>query len=192
MPGGTATVLNAPNGATSYVWSAASIPAGTSVIFAMSDAQNRTGGVSGILVSGSTGNTSCLNANSPSVTLQSPPSTQTSLSPSSSSSSSAQASASSKSSKISGMTLFAVIVGTLVFLGVVAALGVFLLRRCRKSSSRRRRANFDVDGKLSKLFAVPFLTLVQVVIKTLRHLYPCVTEWNPFLRPLLLSHRHTR
>ncbi|KAN0134811.1 hypothetical protein V8E53_007185 [Lactarius tabidus] len=146
VPGGTAIVLNAPNGATQYVWNAASIPTGTSVIFAMSDAQNRTGGVSGILVSGSTANTSCLNANSPSVTQQSTPSTQTSLSPSSSSSSSsATASPSSKSNKISGLTLFAAIAGTLVFLGVVAALGVFLLRRCRKNSSRRRTANFVVD-----------------------------------------------
>jgi len=144
VPGGTAIVLNAPSGATEYVWSAASIPAGTSVLFAMSDAQNRTGGVSGILVSGSTGNTSCLNANSPSVTQQSTPSTPTPPPPPASSS--ANASASSKSSNISGMTLVAAIAGSLVFLGVVAALGVFLLRRCRKNSSRRRRANFDVDG----------------------------------------------
>jgi hypothetical protein len=144
VPGGTDIVLNAPNGATEYVWSAATIPTGTSVIFAMSDAQNRTGGVSGILVSGSSGNTSCLNANSPSVTQQSNPSTQTPLSPSSSSS--ATAPASSKSNKISGLTLFAAIAGTLVFIGVFAALGVFLLRRCRKNSSRRRRANFVVDG----------------------------------------------
>lgn len=148
VPGGTGIVLNAPNGAAQYVWSAASIPSGTSVIFAMSDAQNRTGGVSGILVSGSTGITSCLNANSPSVTQQSTPPTPTPLSPSSPSSSSATTSASSKkSNKISGMTLFAVIAGTLVFLGVVAALSVFLLRRCRKNNaSRRRRADFVVDG----------------------------------------------
>ena len=144
-------MLNAPSGATEYVWSAASIPAGTSVVFAMSDAQNRTGGVSGILVSGSTGNTSCLNANSPSVTQQSIPSTPTSP-PSAPSS---NASAKSKSSKISGMTLVAAIAGTLVFLGVVAALGVFLLRRCRKKSSRRQRANFDVDGKLSVVPLTP-------------------------------------
>ncbi|KAF8269357.1 hypothetical protein EI94DRAFT_1829017 [Lactarius quietus] len=147
VPGGTGIVLNAPNGADEFVWNAASIPAGTSVLFAMSDAQNRTGGVSSILVSGSTGDASCLNANSPSVTQQSTPSTRTSLSPSSSASSPAKATTSSKSNKISGMTVFAVIAGILVFLGVVAALGLFLLRRCRKNSSRRRRANnFDVDG----------------------------------------------
>ena len=90
------------------------------------------------------------------------------------------------------MTLFAVIAGTLVFLGVIVALGVFLLRRCRKRSSRQRRANFDVDGKLSKLSAVPLLTLAQVVIRTLLHLHLCAKGWNPFLHPLLLLHRHTR
>ena len=181
-------MLNPPSNTTSYVWSAASIPAGTSVIFAMSDAKNRTGGVSGIFVSNSTSNAWCLNANSPSVTLQSTTSTQTSLSPSSASSS-ARVSASSKSSKTSGKTLIAVIAGTVVFLGVVAALGVFLLRRYRKRSSRRGRANFDVDGKLSKMSAVPLLTLAQMVIKTYRQLHPCST-WNPFLHPLVLPHRH--
>lgn len=141
VPGGTGIVLNAPNGATQYVWTAASIPAGTSVLFVMSDAQNHTGGVSDILVSGSTGSNSCINANSPSVTPQATSPTQTS-SPSSSATTSA-----SKSNKISGITLVAAIAGSLVFVGVVAALGVFLLRRCRKKSSRRRSADFIVDGK---------------------------------------------
>src|SRR6266404_1343870 len=84
VPGGTAIVLNAPNGASEYVWDPASIAAGTSVIFVMSDAQNHTGGVSDIKVTGATNDTSCLNANSPSVTQQSPPGTRTSLSPSAS------------------------------------------------------------------------------------------------------------
>ena len=181
-------MLEAPNNATYYVWSAASIPAGTKVIFAMSDAKNRTGGISGILVSNSTGNAWCINANSPSVTLQSTSSTQTPLSPSASSS--AKALASSKSSEPFGMTLFAIIAGTLVFLGVVAAFGVFLLRHCRKRSSRQRRAEFDVDSKFSEMSAVPLLTQAQVVIQTLRYLYPCSTGWNPFLHPLLLLHRH--
>ncbi|KAI9462488.1 hypothetical protein BJY52DRAFT_1185208 [Lactarius psammicola] len=153
VPGGTAVVLNAPNGATEYVWNPASIAAGTSVVFVMSDAQNHTGGVSDIKIAGSTDDTSCLNANSPSVTQQSTPSTRTSSSssasrvrPTASSASSAKASAPPSSNNISGTTLIAAIAGTLVFLGVLAALGVFLFRRCRKNSSRRRRANFDVDG----------------------------------------------
>ena len=178
-------MLKAPNNATSYVWNAASIPAGTSVIFAMSDAKNRTGGISNVLISNSTSNTWCINANSPSVTFQSTTSTQTSLSPSSASSS-AKPSASSKSSKHSGKTLVAVL-GTLGSLGVVAALGLFLLRRRRKRSSRRRRANFDVDGRLSKLSAAPLLTLAQVIIESYRPFHPCST-WNPSL----LLHRHTR
>jgi hypothetical protein len=144
-------VLNAPNGATEYVWNPASIAAGTTVLFAMSDAQNRTGGVSQIMVAGSTTDTSCLNANSPSVTQQS---TQTSLSTSSSSASSKPSATASGSSKISITTLIAAIAGGLIFLGVLAALGAFIFRRRRKSS-RRRTANFEVDGKLSKLSAVP-------------------------------------
>lgn len=149
VPGGTAIVLNAPNGATEYVWNAASIAAGTSVMFIMNDAQDRTGGASDIKIAGSTDDTSCLNANSPSVTQQSTPSTRTSLSASharATASSSTKASASSTSAKISGITLIAAIAGALIFLGVLAALGVFLFRRYRKSSFRRRRANFDVDG----------------------------------------------
>jgi hypothetical protein len=142
VPGGTAIVLNAPNGATEYVWNPASIAAGTTVLFAMSDAQNRTGGVSQIMVAGSTTDTSCLNANSPSVTQQS---TQTPLSTSSSSASSNPSATASGSSKISITTLIAAIAGGLIFLGVLAALGAFIFRRRRKSS-RRRTANFEVDG----------------------------------------------
>ena len=155
VPGGTAIVLNAPNGATKYEWNPASIAAGTSVIFVMSDAHNRTGGVSDIKVAGSTNDTSCLNANSPSVTQQS---TQTSLSTSSSTShvpSSKSSAKASGSSNISGTTLIAAISGGIIFLGVLAALGAFLFRRCRKKSFRRRTANFDVDGKLSEIVRRP-------------------------------------
>jgi len=147
VPGGTAIVLNAPNGATEYIWNPASIAAGTSVIFVMSDAHNRTGGVSDIKIAGSTNDTSCLNANSPSVTQQSTqtlPSTSTSsasLVPPSNSSAKA-----SSSSNFSGATLLATIAGALVFLGVLVALGVFLFRVCRKKSFRRRTTDFDVDG----------------------------------------------
>jgi hypothetical protein len=148
VPGGTAIVLNTPSSATEYVWNPASIAAGTSVIFVMSDAQNRTGGVSDIKIAGSTDDTSCLNANSPSVTQQS---TRTSLSTSTSSSatrvpSSTSSTKASNSSGISGTTLIAAIAGGCVFLGVLAALGVFLFRRCRKKTFRRRTANFEVDG----------------------------------------------
>ncbi|KAI9445126.1 hypothetical protein H4582DRAFT_1913472 [Lactarius indigo] len=151
VPGGTAIVLNVPNNASEYVWNPASIAAGTSVVFVMSDAQDHTGGASDIKVAGSTSDTSCLNANSPSVTQQSTPSTQTTSSSSTTrarpTASSTKASSSSGSNNISGTTLIAAIAGTLIFLGVLAALGVFLFRRYRKkSSSRRQRTNFDVDG----------------------------------------------
>lgn len=148
VPGGTAVVLNS-NNASEYVWNPASIAAGTSVVFVMSDAQNRTGGVSDIKVAGSTSDTSCLNANSPSVTQQSTPSTQTTSSSSTTrvrpTASSTKAANSSGSNNLSGTTLIAAIAGALIFLGVLAALGVFLFRRHRKKSSRQR-TNFDVDG----------------------------------------------
>ncbi|KAH9047634.1 hypothetical protein EDB84DRAFT_1461272 [Lactarius hengduanensis] len=150
VPGGTAVVLNAPNNASEYVWNPASIAAGTSIVFVMSDAQNHTGGASDIKVAGSTGDTSCLNANSPSVTQQSTPSTRTTSSSSTTrvrpTASGTKAATSSGSNNISGTTLIAAIAGALIFLGVLAALGVFLFRRHRKKSSRQRRTNFDVDG----------------------------------------------
>ncbi|KAI9512804.1 hypothetical protein F5148DRAFT_1145794 [Russula earlei] len=67
VPGGRGTVLNPPTGPLfQFVWKAASVPADTSILFYMSDARNRRGGVSDILVSGSTADASCLNLNSPS------------------------------------------------------------------------------------------------------------------------------
>ncbi|KAH9082006.1 hypothetical protein EDB83DRAFT_2336024 [Lactarius deliciosus] len=172
VPGGTAVVLNAPNSASEYVWNPASIAAGTSVVFVMSDAQNRTGGASDIKVAGSTGDSSCLNANSPSVTQQSTPSTQTTSSSSTTrvrpTASSTKAAASSGSNNISGTTLIAAIAGALIFLGVLAALGVFLFRRHRKKSSRQR-TNFDVDA--------------QVVITIRPSLIPLHHEVDPFPTP---------
>ncbi|KAH9004372.1 hypothetical protein EDB86DRAFT_2888278 [Lactarius hatsudake] len=161
VPGGTAVVLNAPNNASEYVWNPASIAAGTSVVFVMSDAQNHTGGASDIKVAGSTGDTSCLNANSPSVTQQSTPSTQTTSSSSTTrvrpTASSTKAATSSGSNNISGTTLIAAIAGALIFLGVLAALGVFLFRRHRKKSFRQR-TNFDVDGGYHDSPWIPFPT----------------------------------
>ena len=166
VPAGTAIVLNAPAGATEYAWNPASIAAGTSVVFVMSDARNRTGGVSDIKIAGSTNDTSCLNANSPSVTQQPTHTSSTSTSSASRvpSSKSKSNGSSSGVGNISGTTLIAAIVGALVFLGVLAALGVFLFRRCRKKTFRRRTPNFDVDGRLYKLSAVlshPVLTLAS-------------------------------
>ena len=149
VPGGTAVVLHAPKNATQSIWEPANIAAGTSIIFVMTDAQNRTGGVSEIKVAGSTDDTSCLNARSPSVTIRP---TQTSLSASSSSTSRVPSSTSStegsRSGNISEGALIAAIGGLLVFLGVLIALGAFLFRL-------RRKTKLEVDGKLLKSSAVP-------------------------------------
>ncbi|KAH9982546.1 hypothetical protein BGW80DRAFT_1247365 [Lactifluus volemus] len=69
VPGGTAVVLNVPNPSTEFIWNAASVPAGIGIYFAMSDSQNRTGNVL-LKVSNDTGDSSCLNSSSPSVTVQ--------------------------------------------------------------------------------------------------------------------------
>ncbi|KAI0307875.1 hypothetical protein B0F90DRAFT_79118 [Multifurca ochricompacta] len=147
VPGGTGIVLHPPNGSAQFVWSAANVPAGTSIIFAMSDAQNRTGGSSDIKVSGSTNDNSCLTPGSPSVTSQI---TSTSASSvvftSSAITSTANPHTSSSSGKVSGTTIAATIAGALVGLGVLAALGGFLVRRHRGNSFRRRGPHLDLDG----------------------------------------------
>ncbi|KAI0274719.1 hypothetical protein BC834DRAFT_6550 [Gloeopeniophorella convolvens] len=149
VPGGSAVVLHPPSGSTQFVWNPASVPAGTSIIFVMSDAQNRTGGASDIKVSGSTSDSSCLNASSPSVTSSQTSSTTTSASSTRSSTSSPAVSPSStpkSSGKVSGTTVTATIVGILIGLGVLAALGFFLFRRHRGSSSRRRQPFLNLAG----------------------------------------------
>ncbi|KAH9982545.1 hypothetical protein BGW80DRAFT_1263785 [Lactifluus volemus] len=137
VPGGTAVVLNVPNPSTKFVWSAASVSAGTGIIFVMSDSQNRTGGASPIKVSSATSDSSCLNSNSPSVTLQGTSSTLL-ASPTSSSG------RASNSTKRSGATLAAAIASVLVGLVALVALSLFLFRR---NQSRRPRDHVDLgDG----------------------------------------------
>jgi hypothetical protein len=70
-------VLHVPNPSTEFIWNAASVPAGIGIYFAMSDSQNRTGNIL-LKVSNATGDSSCLNSSSPSVTLSSTSSTPTS------------------------------------------------------------------------------------------------------------------
>jgi hypothetical protein len=154
VPEGTAVVLNPPNPSTEFVWSAASVAAGTEIVFVMTDSQNRTGGASGIIVSGSTGDTSCLNSNSPSVTLQGTSSTMGSSSAYTSSAytsstytSPTSSPSSTPGSSSSKVTLAAAIAGASVGLVALVALGVFLSRRYRGSGSRRQRRDFDLDGE---------------------------------------------
>ncbi|KAH9960148.1 hypothetical protein BC827DRAFT_1209465 [Russula dissimulans] len=67
VPGGSGIEFNPPIGP-DFVWNPANVPANTSMLFYMADAQNRTGGVSGVMVSQATGDSSCINSTSPSST----------------------------------------------------------------------------------------------------------------------------
>jgi len=125
VPGGTAVVLNAPTGA-QFVWDAA-VPAGTPIVFFMNDSLNRTGGVSNIYVSGTTGDSSCLNSGSASVTSAGTSSTA------STPSGSASSQPSSGSTKLSTAALAGI-----AACGVVALIGLATLVLCLR---RRNRGN---------------------------------------------------
>lgn len=167
-------MFNPPSQSTEFVWSPASVSAGTEMFFAMSDAQNRTGGTSAIKVSSQTGDTSCLNSNSPHVTLQGTSSTTgvstTQTSPASSSSSGIIDVQKTPDTTV----LVAMIVGIVVGLGALVALGIFLLRRRRRNQSSRQKRHFELDGKFPHMFAVSFsaITLVQRIIVTNHQLCP--------------------
>jgi preprotein translocase subunit SecG len=186
-------VLNPPNPSTEFVWAAASVPAGTEILFSMSDSEDRVGGTSGIIVSGATGDTSCLNSNSPSLTSQGTASTTTSPASSSvggqSASStisgqSASSSLSGHSIKGSGTNLTPIIATVAVALVALVAVVTFLYRRYRRNQSPRH--NLELDGESLNVPAVSFpaITLVQLVIKMSRHIcFMLLTHIRP------LAHR---
>ncbi|KAI0257481.1 hypothetical protein BJV78DRAFT_1278000 [Lactifluus subvellereus] len=144
VPGGTATVLNPPNQSTEFAWSPASVSAGTGIVFVMSDSAGRTGGASGIKVSGSTSDTSCLNSNSPALTLQGTSST-TSISATPTATQTSPASSSPATSKSTSTALVAAIVGVVVGLGALLAFGIFILRRYRRNQPDRQKRHFELD-----------------------------------------------
>jgi len=65
---GSGIEFNPPNGTSEFVWTAADVPTGTSMLFYMTDAMNRKGGVSDLMTSHATGNRLCLNSTSPTTT----------------------------------------------------------------------------------------------------------------------------
>ncbi|KAH9960145.1 hypothetical protein BC827DRAFT_1268372 [Russula dissimulans] len=68
VPAGSGIELNPTNGTSESVWTAANVPAGTSMLFYMTDAMNRKGGVSALMTSHASGDNSCINSMSPSTT----------------------------------------------------------------------------------------------------------------------------
>ena len=177
-------MLNPANPSTEFVWAAASVPAGTEILWFMSDSEDRVGGVSGIDVSGATGDTSCLNSNSPSLTSQGTASTTTSPASSSVGGQSASSSLSGHSIKGSGTNLTPIIATVAVALVALVAVVTFLYRRYRRNQSPRH--NLELDGESLNVPAVSFpaITLVQLVIKMSRHIcFMLLTHIRP------LAHR---
>jgi len=136
-------MLNPPNPSTQFVWSPASVPAGTEIVFVMSDSTNCTGGASGIKVSSSTGDTSCLNSNSPSVTLQGSSST-TSI-PVTQTSTASSLPSSGSNNNAHSTTFVTIIAGVVAELVALVALGIFLLCRYRGNQSGWQKRHFELD-----------------------------------------------
>ncbi|KAF7347889.1 Methionine vitamin-b12 [Mycena venus] len=130
IPGGDSFVLNVPPTATQFDWTA-NVYNDTTIIFMMIDAQGRPGGSVRYTVALS-GDSSCINDQSPSSTI--PPSsgpTSSSSSPSPSSSS-APSTPSSNVGAIAGSVL-----GALIFLAVLITLGLFFLRQRQEKKNAR-------------------------------------------------------
>jgi len=137
VPGGSGIEFNPPTGP-EFVWNPANVPANTSMLFYMTDAQSHTGGASGIMVSHATGDTSCINSTSPSTTgvaasstlIRAPTSTSSPV---------------SGSKKISAGVISGIVVGGMIGLIGFAALVAFLFRRRNYKSSTPPLDNHHMD-----------------------------------------------
>ncbi|KAJ7244729.1 hypothetical protein B0H12DRAFT_1128519 [Mycena haematopus] len=130
IPGGDAFLINPiPEAKTSFDWTA-DVYNGTEIIFMMVDAQGRTGG-SYLTTVGLSGDSSCINSQSPSSTIA-----PSSGSTSTSSSTAVPATPSSNTGAIAGSVL-----GALVFLAVLITLGLFFLRQRQEKKARMAGGN---------------------------------------------------
>ena len=138
VPGGSGIEFNPPIGP-EFVWNPANVPANTSMLFYMADAQNRTGGVSGIMVSRATGDSSCINSTSPSTTGVAASSTSTS-------------SPVSRSKKLSAGAISGIVIGGMIGLVAFVALAfLFRLRNYKPSTPPPDNRRMDIDGRSSKI-----------------------------------------
>ncbi|KAJ6604583.1 hypothetical protein DFH09DRAFT_1123188 [Mycena vulgaris] len=130
IPGGDSFVLHPPADSKEFEWTA-DVYNGTEVIFTMIDAQLRTGG-SALSITSPSSDLSCINSDSPSVTMidLSPPSSTSTASPSASSS--VAATPRSSTGAIAGSVL-----GALIFLAVLITLGLFFLRQRQEKRQAR-------------------------------------------------------
>ncbi|KAH9960147.1 hypothetical protein BC827DRAFT_1209454 [Russula dissimulans] len=146
VPGGSGIEFNPPIGS-DFVWNPANVPANTSMLFYMADAQNRTGGVSGIMVSQATGDSSCINSTSPSTTGVVASSTHTS----STHTSTPTTSPVSGFKKLSAGGISGIVVGGAIGLVGLAALAFLFQRRNHKPSTPTLDSrHMDIDEVFSE------------------------------------------
>lgn len=136
IPGGESFVLQAGVSASSYSW-VTDVPAGTSIMFSMIDAENKSGGTSQIEVVEPSGDSSCLNSTSPSSTPTVP---QSSSSASATVTAPPSQGGSSNPSKLSTASIIGVAAGGVVALAALAFLGLCVARR-----RRGRRSMYTPD-----------------------------------------------
>ncbi|KAJ7357296.1 hypothetical protein DFH08DRAFT_851577 [Mycena albidolilacea] len=138
IPGGDSFVLNIPAAKTTFAWTA-NVFNGTQIIFLMLDAQGRSGG-SYLTTVALSGDSSCINDQSPSSTTPASGSTSTSTSTSSSSPSASSAVPATPKSNVGAIA--GSVLGALIFLAVLITLGLFFLRqRQEKKNSRMAGGN---------------------------------------------------
>ncbi|KAJ7293511.1 hypothetical protein C8J57DRAFT_1269226 [Mycena rebaudengoi] len=142
IPGGDSFVLNPPPNARTFEW-LANVYNGTQIIFLMVDADLRPGG-SVLAIVALSGDSSCIDAQSPSSTISPNPSSTQSGPPS------VPATPRSPVGAIAGSVL-----GALIFLAVLITLGLFFLRqnqnKKRGSSTPYRRNSRPLDESESDL-----------------------------------------
>ncbi|KAH7883520.1 hypothetical protein F5I97DRAFT_1814089 [Phlebopus sp. FC_14] len=145
IPGGLSFTLHPDATATSYTWTT-DVAAGTSIVFMMSDSQNRSGGVTDVEAVLMSNDNSCLNANSPSSTSSATSTTSPVTTPTATHSS---------SSSVPVGTIAGAAVGAFVAVAILVALAWFCVRKRRKNSSlygipaarsSRRLETMDLDS----------------------------------------------
>ncbi|KAI0082277.1 hypothetical protein K474DRAFT_852977 [Panus rudis PR-1116 ss-1] len=150
VPGGSSIILNPPVGPTTFEW-IADVPAGSSIVFILTDSKGRQGGSSDLNLVGVSDDSTCLTANSPSSVSAAPSATASQSSTSgapAASSSGGSASGSDKNSSSSGpngavvaAAVAAGVVGTLA----IGALVIFFVRKRRKERYYRHSRFGSID-----------------------------------------------
>lgn len=129
IPLGKTFVLRPPQG-NSYTWTT-NIASGTNVVFTVSDAQGRQGGVSDLYTVSASGDSSCINSDSPSSTAQS--ATTTAAGAPTGTATATATPSSTPSNNSNAAVIGSSIAGGTVFLAAVASLIWFFLHKNKRS-----------------------------------------------------------